>query len=51
MKYFLIGLLRLTIFIVAMPILIPLFIIDIIFIIGGQDPFHTPIRRLLNKYL
>lgn len=51
MKYFIKGLLRIMLIILLLPIFIPLFILDIIFWIGGQDPFNTPISPIRKKII
>ena len=51
MKYFIKGLLSLGIILLALPILFPLFIIDIILILGGQDPFNTFPRKVADFFV
>lgn len=49
MKHFVLGLIRITIIVILLPILFPLMIIDIIFWMGGRDPFNTPISPIREK--
>lgn len=49
MKYFLKGIIKIVIITILLPIILPLFAIDMIFWIGGADPFNTPITPIREK--
>ena len=49
LTFFIKGLLKIILYIVLSPILIPMMLIDIILWMGGEDPFDTPIRKLMDK--
>ena len=50
-KVFFKGILNIVKWIILAPFLAQLFLIGIVFWIGGADPMDTPIRRFINKYL
>ena len=51
MKFFFKGILNIVKWILLVPFLAPLMLIDMVFWFGGADPMNTPIRRFINKYL
>lgn len=48
-KYLIKGIGLFLLFIILLPILLPLMLIDMLMLLGGADPMNTPIRRLLDK--
>jgi len=55
MKYIIKGLGRLVLIALLSPVIIlvgvPLFFVDVIYVLGGKDPFETPTRKLLERIM
>lgn len=49
MKEFIKGLFMILGVFILLPILLPLFVLDMIMIIGGCDPLESSVRKLINK--
>jgi hypothetical protein len=46
LKRLVIGLFKLVMLFILFPIIFPMMIMDLVFILGGYDPFKTPITPI-----